>query len=318
MREGTTGGFQACTFSREMCAPSLPLSGKDEWIACMRASLASLTPWLESVEARMTSETSGLRPLMSFGRFGHDGCFWKTSQDLFQTDSSAPSSVTWPASGTMQGGRCWALTTWAPRTGESGGGASQDWQTPKGTGGGNVSRGHDRAGELLLAGQAQKVSAQWPTPDACVMNDGERVESWDARRARLLEKHRNGNGAGRVLAVESCRFSRPHLTTPQGGSECSGDGPGSRRRWSTPNTLDGTDSLMETLEEWKDRNARKKASNPKLGELHLSLGTQAIREDKAKRLNPLFVEHLMGWPIGYSDSKRWATDRSRSVQRRRG
>jgi len=38
------------------------------------------------------------------------------------------------------------------------------WQTPKGTGGGNVSRGNDRKGELLLAGEAQMTG--WPTPMA--------------------------------------------------------------------------------------------------------------------------------------------------------
>ena len=38
------------------------------------------------------------------------------------------------------------------------------WQTPKGTGGGNVSRGNDRKGEQLLAGEAQMTG--WPTPMA--------------------------------------------------------------------------------------------------------------------------------------------------------
>ena len=38
------------------------------------------------------------------------------------------------------------------------------WQTPKDTTGGNVSRGHDRKDEPLLAGQAK----MWATPDAGV------------------------------------------------------------------------------------------------------------------------------------------------------
>ena len=40
----------------------------------------------------------------------------------------------------------------------------EGWQTPKGTGGGNVSRGNDRSGELLLAGQAQMTG--WKSPSS--------------------------------------------------------------------------------------------------------------------------------------------------------
>ena len=41
----------------------------------------------------------------------------------------------------------------------------------------------------------------WPTPDASVMNDGERLATFETRRERLKEKHGNGNGAGRPLAI---------------------------------------------------------------------------------------------------------------------
>ena len=53
----------------------------------------------------------------------------------------------------------------APRTPMPGAASSQSgptshpqWQTPKGVGGGNVSRGNARSDELLLAGQAQAVA----------------------------------------------------------------------------------------------------------------------------------------------------------------
>lgn len=45
---------------------------------------------------------------------------------------------------------------------ESGDESLDGWQTPKGTGGGNVCRGNERSGELLLAGQAK--AAGWCTP----------------------------------------------------------------------------------------------------------------------------------------------------------
>jgi hypothetical protein len=49
-------------------------------------------------------------------------------------------------------------------TGNGGGCRLDGWDTPRGTGGGNVSRGHDRKDELLLAGQAQ--AAGWATSRA--------------------------------------------------------------------------------------------------------------------------------------------------------
>ncbi len=44
--------------------------------------------------------------------------------------------------------------------------------------------------------------AGWATPDASAMNDGERLETWDARQARNKAKHGNGNGAGMPIAVQ--------------------------------------------------------------------------------------------------------------------
>jgi hypothetical protein len=149
------------------------------------------------------------------------------------------------------------------------------------------------------------------------MNDGADVDNHLARVERMKAKGINGNGAGIPLAV-ACRSSLPHMTTPQAGSECSDSGHGSRRRWSTPCVFDGNDGVLETLDQWRERNDRKRAQNPKLGELHLALGTQAIGQDRNLRLNPMFVEWLMGWPIGYSVSKHWVTGKSRSRQPRRG
>ena len=77
----------------------------------------------------------------------------------------------------------------------------------------------------------------------------------------------------------------------------------SNRLWQTPQAFRDTG---ETLSEWRDRNARKKAENENLGSLQLSLATQARGDHKKMRLNPLFVEWLMGWP------EQWSTARSDS------
>lgn len=159
-------GSLACTCSRETFGCSLHPTGRDEWIASMQDALASLTPLLESARARLMTETSGRNVYESLGKFGPDGSFWKTCQELFQTGSSEPSSVTWPASGTMQDGRCWALTRLAPRTGVTGGFC---WPTPDA----NMDRGTQKEWNPIRPSGIrasyylnQAVRDMWPTPTA--------------------------------------------------------------------------------------------------------------------------------------------------------
>jgi hypothetical protein len=152
-------GSPVCMCSRETFGCSTHPTGKAEWIASMRASLASLTPLRESARERMTSEISGLKSSESLGKFGPGGSFWKTCRDLFLTGSSELSSVTWPSSGMMLDGRCWELTRPAPRTEGSGGGL---WPTPntqdaKGAG----SLKSRMEGRQMMLHQAVKM---WPTP----------------------------------------------------------------------------------------------------------------------------------------------------------
>ena len=153
--------------------------------------------------------------------------------------------------------------------------ASQ-WATPSvaDTTGGRMSRSGDRSSELLLKGQAEALTTQWPTPtanmitgaghegrdgglnlqtavtqwptpSASIANDGETPETWNARAALLKEKHGNGNGAGKPLTImsqEVTSFLPAPATSP-----------------------DGETSLPER-----------------------------------RSLNPLFVEWLMGWPPGWT------------------
>lgn len=46
----------------------------------------------------------------------------------------------------------------------------------------------------------------WATPDAQAMNDGEQLDTWDARQAKNKAKHGNGNGAGMPIAIQ-CQLS---------------------------------------------------------------------------------------------------------------
>jgi hypothetical protein len=77
----------------------------------------------------------------------------------------------------------------------------------------------------------------WPTPDGHVMNDGERAETFFARRERLKAKGYNGNGAGVPLAMRA-------------------------QVWNTPNTMDGLKPKSQERLEYEHDTARPGRTNP--------------------------------------------------------
>lgn len=60
------------------------------------------------------------------------------------------------------------------------------------------SNGAEPSSEHLTS---DSVYGGWPTPDASAMNDGESLESFQARREILKTQYRNGNGAGMPLQI---------------------------------------------------------------------------------------------------------------------
>lgn len=149
---------------------------------------------------------------------------------------------------------------WAHRTAESGGSRSPGesaWPTPTVS---EAERGHgyQRSGDRLYPTLTGAVGAtkHWPTPDAGVFNYSEAPASWDARRARIKRELGNGNGAGRLLAVEV------------------------RREWPTPAASDHKGSS-------------------KIGQRRGQL-TEKTEPGRPGRLNPCFVEALMGFPDNWT------------------
>jgi len=126
----------------------------------------------------------------SFARYAPGSGSWRTSQ-ISLISGFQLYSQKWPRAGMMRAGECSELTIhWsAHHTVERGG----------------------------------SVSAGWPTPSAQIFDQS--PEIFDARRARLKAKGINGNGAGRLLAVEVRRsWPTPSATDHKGSSK-----PGQRR-----------------------------------------------------------------------------------------
>lgn len=161
---------------------------EEEWSS--REYHALGTPSQASDSSSTTNGTFGLRQDESFGTFKPDGSFSKTcTASLFQSESEssrpAPegSAESWPRTGGMRSGVCFQLPPLEPITSESG-------------------------------------FLSWPSADAGAINDGESLETFEARRQRNLEKGYNGNGQGTPLAVRAAEFPAPPwptaTTNPQG------------------------------------------------------------------------------------------------------
>lgn len=107
-------------------------------------------------------------------------------------------------------------------------------------------------------------SGSWPTPDASVANDGEDLDRWQERRARIKAEKKNGNGFGMPLAIAA-------------------------RMWPTPQAADVRDRGNLASGAIKRRMAKGK-------QIMLS---QSVSEVSGA-LNPTWVEWLMGFPLGWT------------------
>jgi len=99
-----------------------------------------------------------------------------------------------------------------------------------------------------------------------VVNDGETLDSWEARRDRNLAKHTNGNGMGTPLTIASLQ-------------------------WATPTSRDHKDG------------ACRDADVPTKGLLGRQvLRTETAGDDGSSKavLSPSFVEALMGLPPSWT------------------
>lgn len=117
-------------------------------------------------------------------------------------------------------------------------GEAQQWCTPGAMGGGSVSRGGERIGEPLLAGQATEFE-NWPTPAA--NDDNKTPKAHLAMKKRMGE--RDGTGANRT-AITSLQVLVQQWPTPRSeDAESCGNHPeatdsltGATRSWATPTT----------------------------------------------------------------------------------
>src|SRR5262245_13512490 len=337
-----------------MLPPSMANRGVASWISFLRASHVSHGVPLGAARASRTSGGSGPTSRESFATFDRSSCSWKTCRPSLLEEASDGFSETWPTSGSMRSGRVYEQPTWVPvisaidcsswptagvtdgkcsgrhstETGVMHPGTSlQDairlWRTPDApTGGAGVRNRQDSRGnghQIVLAEQAEHWSS-WPTPAA-------RDYKGENSDAHLLvatgRKHldqlpnfvrqiwptpatdsfrsRSGDRIEEQGLDQACRSFRLDPQNPSAGEPSSASSQTLRQLsfWKTPHGIANTDQYGKTGGGGGEFAKQAMAGAP-----------------KTARLNPIFVEWLMGLPQGWTGFAPVAIQSYRSKQLR--
>jgi hypothetical protein len=296
--------------------PSTVIRGVDLWMESLADSHARISP--SPVSAKVSSAATGAASSTSmrglFGRLNPDGSISKTSHQhsLFQQEESFSESL--PAWGSMRSGELYAQPTWAPVTAGSGSGFWPTVQAHDSQGGdanrvgrfGTEHGGRNLADDVML----------WHTP---LVNDVEKRGEFDAERTACLPGQAQtwatphasmmtragsqGRDGGLNLQTQVSNWGTPTTRDMLWKTPCA----------MTPNALGGSGvlpaqgiatghqvDLINQVMDWEP------SSHP---DPQTSIGPMCwcgIRNcglrSHRRRLNPLFVEWLMGWPISWTSA----------------
>ncbi len=245
--------------------PSQAMSLAHSWITStllQQDSLASRGQSQENEKKLMTNDGSGLTSSDWFARYDPEASSWKTSQVSFMEELNT-FSETWPRSGSMRNGQVFERQTLAHLIAGNG---SLSWQTPA-TFQGKYRRqiGQTERADLLLPGQAEN----WATPMAADSAQGdienENTKYMTTGTGRLRKISNSGESGSLGLAREV-----KHWQTPSANEDAAG-------------TINGNMQHMLSHQ------------------VQVATGITSTN-DTGQRLNPLFVEWLMGWPEGWLET----------------
>lgn len=292
-----------------------------ESIGSPAASRASRSAPPESDGDRTTSDGSGMTSSACFGRFDlESGVYLRTSLDLFGSDSD-PSSETWPYSGSMSSGVVSARKEWAPPIDVSEFSSSPAdgtaWTTPAADDTGTRTKKYAQGGTAL-----SMQGANWPTPRA---NDDRATARQDYGLGRTMTDAvrnwptPNANDADKAspgMKQDSVTMAARKWPTPRaitGGPESAkrkqelgrtesggGDLQAASLTWPTPDAncwKGGTTGATRGTGRDGQLDDRSSLPGPPLS----ICGPEC--SPKHRRLNPAFVEWLMGLPPGWTTAR---------------
>ena len=252
-------------------APSTADAGVDAWISSLRASRASRSASPDSNGESRTSATSGRPSPGSLAAYALSGYCSKTSRVWQQPSLLMDEAPSKPST-----------TTFAEWVTRSRGTSSQ----------------RQRWGRRIFAND----SSSWPTPDAGVRTGFNRSESEGATNRPLLAEaakmwptpraeDSEATGAHRGMP-DTLNAAAGHWATPAARATKGAYSPGALTRRDGKSRMDLLDNQAVYFQPF-----RPAASTPSDGG-RSSASTPAL----PRRLNPDFVEWLMGWPLGWTQA----------------
>jgi hypothetical protein len=249
------------------CSPSTASRGTAEFIASLAASPASHGRRPASKKALPTKDGSGLTSHESFARLNRHFASLKTCGDLFQEADLSSSLLDLPISGSMRNG---VLSPRPMLTLVTSGNESSSWPTAR-------ANDSEKRGEIADDPRNGLVSAalHWMTP--CVPNGGRALAE-----EFVIAKGKTPTGKRTVGLEAQVKFwSTPAARDWKGGGQAVTRKDGKSR-------LDMLDWQAEAF------------SRPVLSAIdgrELSPTARILR----RRLNPMFVCWLMGWPMWWTN-----------------
>lgn len=213
-------------------------------------------------------------------------CWEEPQEDIF--GHSGVWSETWPPSGMTRNGWVFELPMSAHHTADIGFSSLPTIPTPAA-----YPRGGGQHPEIRRAGGHQVNLEDWivgillPTPAAMNPNDGESVETWEARRARVKVTANNGNGFGTPLAIAVQKLL-PTPTTQDGANTGGGITVQPEQPPVEHSRDDPWGDYAPAIYRWETILGRT-APPPTLPD----------GKNGNHRLSPAFVEWMMGLPEGH-------------------
>jgi len=254
---------------------SMASSGVAKWIRSLGASPVRTFQSQERKQESMKGQDrdSTTTTSDSFTKYDPDSSLWRTYQACWITGQWELYSENFPKWGSMRNGECSQRQEWvAPINGRE----SSSWPTPNASRSGAM-KGDNPRGKH--AGNPLKTASEsWPTPKAVEIDES--IEQHEKRRLKPNAKKR-----GASLTVVSKSWPTPRKNDFKGHcTEATTRKDGKCRNDQLVNAVIHTGPLGQT----KQTSGGKSSTTP------------PISPQQLRRLNPTFVEWLMGMPTGWS------------------
>jgi len=225
-----------------------------------------------------SAQVSGEKWQGSLARYDRNSRLWKTHQYSL-LGGLTEFSETWPRWGLMRNGELFPQQTLVPPTGETESGLLPTPLASLGTNGGPNQR--DSSGRPGL----QMAAMMWPTP-TCGMASHSQLSAESSQRELIRSLRDRGGPSTLAIAVQA--------------------------KWPTPTT---SEAKSDTL------NIQNRINKGKQIMLYHAVRMNPTPEKETPQaggsLNPMWVEWLMGWPLGWSDLRPLEMGKFRSWQQQR-